>query len=308
MKQIICSRDSNRTAIILAGGDGRRLGELTRKIAGFHLPKQFCPLVGEVPLLEQTRRRVSRSVPLERIAFVLNQEHQGFFTPLLHGVQARNLIVQPANRGTAPAILYSLLRLSKHAASVLLMPSDHYVTNEAALIDHINYAFATVEQRPELTVLLGIVPDKPETGYGWIEPGAALHRGQWDLLEVRRFLEKPSALMVEELMGAGWLWNSFMIVARPAALLSLFVLTMPGLYRAFSRVRPTLGTGREEQSIQRLYQDLPAADFSREVLESATMNLAVLPVRGIGWTDLGEPARVTRALDALGIRQKWAAA
>ena len=93
MKQIICSRDSNRTAIILAGGDGRRLGELTRKIAGFHLPKQFCPLVGEVPLLEQTRRRVSRSVPLERIAFVLNQEHQGFFTPLLHGVQARNLIV-----------------------------------------------------------------------------------------------------------------------------------------------------------------------------------------------------------------------
>jgi mannose-1-phosphate guanylyltransferase len=300
--------DLNRAAIILAGGEGRRLSELTRQIAGFHLPKQFCAVVGEIPLLEQTRRRVLRCVRQERICFVLNGEHQSFFTPLLDGVPARNLVVQPGNRGTAPAILYSLLRLAELApsASALLMPSDHYVADEAALVDYINFAFAAVEERPELTVLLGIVPDQPETAYGWIEPGAALHIGRCNVLEVRRFLEKPSARIVRELMAAGCLWNSFMIVGRVETLLELFAIAMPRLHRAFSKIRPILGTCFEQQTVERLYEDLPSIDFSREVLEPAAVNLAVLPVRDIGWTDLGEPARVVRALGSLGIQQKWA--
>lgn len=301
----------HRAAIILTGGEGKRLGELTRKIAGFHLPKQFCAVVGEIPLLEQTRRRVSRCVPQERISFVLNREHQRFFTPLLDGVAPRNLVVQPRNRGTAPAILYSLLRMAElsSSASVLLMPSDHYVADEAALVDYINYAFAAVEERPEFTMLLGIVPDKPETGYGWIEPGASLQTGQWDVLEVRRFWEKPSGLIVGELMAGGCLWNSFMIIGRVSTLLALFIMTMPRLYQAFSEIRPILGTSFEEQTVHWLYEDLASTDFSREVLESAAaVNLAVLPVRDIGWTDLGEPARVTKALDSLGIQQKWAIA
>ena len=305
-----CTGDSNRAAIILAGGEGRQLGELTRKITDFHLPKQFCAVVGENPLLEQTRRRVSRCVPQERISFVLNREHRRFFAPLLDSVGARNLIVQPCNRGTAPAILYSLLRLVElgSSASVLLMPSDHYVADEAALANYINYAFATVEERPEFTVLLGIVPDKPETGYGWIEPGASLHTRRGDVRQVRRFWEKPSGLIVSELMAAGCLWNSFIVVGRVSTLLALFIMTMPRLYQAFSKIRPILGTHFEEQTVHRLYEGLASTDFSREVLESAAADLAVLPVSDIGWTDLGEPARVTKALDSLGIQQRWAAA
>lgn len=310
MDRINCAGDSNRAAIILAGGEGRRLGELTRKIAGFHLPKQFCAVVGEIPLLEQTRRRVSRCVPQERISFVLNRQHSRFFAPLLDDVPARNLIMQPYNRGTAPAILYSLLRLAELAssASVLLMPSDHYVADEAALVNYINCAFATVEERPEFTVLLGIIPDKPETGYGWIKPGASLYTSRGDVLQVRGFWEKPSGLIVSELMAAGYLWNSFIVVGRVSALLALFIMTMPRLYRAFSKIRPIFGTYFEEQTVHRLYEDLASTDFSREVLESATMDLAVLPVRDIGWTDLGEPARVTKTLNSLGVQQKWAAA
>ena len=307
MDRRISAGDLNRAAIILAGGEGKRLAELTRKIAGFHLPKQFCAVVGESPLLEQTRRRILCCVPQEQIYLVLNRQHQSFFTPLLDGAPARNLVVQPGNRGTAPAILYSLLRLAESApsASVLLMPSDHYVADEVALADYVNCAFAAVEKRPEFTVLLGIIPDKPETGYGWIEPGAALQTGPCNVLQVRRFIEKPSGPIVNELMAAGYLWNSFMMVGRVMTLLELFIITMPRLYRDFSKIEPTFGTCFEEQTVERLYEGLPSTDFSREVLEPAAANLAVLPVRDIGWTDLGEPARVAEALDLHGIRRKW---
>ena len=283
---------------------------MTRRIAGFHLPKQFCPLIGEIPLLELTQRRVARSVPQERIAFALNRDHQRFYTPMLEGVPARNLVVQPRNRGTAPAILYSLLRLSELApsASVLLIPSDHYVADEAALTGYINCAFTAVAERPELTVLLGIVPDAPESGYGWIEPGAALHIGPRSLFGVSRFREKPSVPIVSELMAAGCLWNSFMIVGKVATLLELFIFAMPRLYQAFSKIRPTLGTPFEEETLHQLYADLPSTDFSHEVLEFAAVRLAVLPVEGIGWTDLGEPARVVKTLDSLGIQHRWGAA
>jgi mannose-1-phosphate guanylyltransferase len=289
---------SNRTAVILAGGDGKRLEELTRRLAGFQIPKQFCALTGKIPLIEQTRRRILPCVPHEQIFFVLNRAHQHFFDPLLADVREQTLVIQPANRGTAPAILYSLLRLAELAptASVLLMPSDHYVEDEARLIDHIQRAFITVEQRPEFTVLLGIVPDQPETAYGWIEPGPILCTGDWEVSYVRRFWEKPSDVIARELMEAGCLWNSFMIVGRVTTLLGLFMVTMPGLYRAFSSVRPALATRFEEGAIKQLYSKLASSDFSREVLQTAAVNLAVLPIRDIGWTDLGEPARVAKAL------------
>jgi len=304
------SRDFKRAAIILAGGDGKRLGELTQKIAGCQLPKQFCPVLGETPLLEQTRRRVSQYVRADRILFALNREHERFFAPLLTDVSAENMVVQPCNRGTAPAILYSLLRLAESApdASVVLMPSDHYVAEEDALTKYVDLAFASIEERPELTLLLGVVPDQAETGYGWLEPGASLSIGPGDIFQVHRFWEKPSPSIARELLARRCLWNSFMIVGRVSSLLGLFVIATPRLYSAFSKIRPTLGTCFEDQTIRRLYKRLPAADFSRQILEAPAVNLGVLRVSDIGWTDLGEPERVVKTIASLGIQQKWAAA
>jgi mannose-1-phosphate guanylyltransferase len=300
-----CSSDFKRAAIILAGGDGKRLGGLTQKIAGFELPKQFCAVLGEMPLLEQTRRRVSQCIHPELISFVLSQDHERFFVPLLADVSAQNLVIQPCNRGTAPAILYSLFRLAELMpdSSVLLMPSDHYIANEGALAKYIQLAFETVEKRPELTMLLGVVPDEPETAYGWIEPGAALKTGPSDVFEVRRFWEKPCPPLAQELFAKGCLWNSFMIVGRLSTLLGLFIIAMPQLYSDFSKIRPTLGTCFEGQAVRRLYECVPATDFSRQILEAA-VNLAVLPLFGTGWTDLGEPDRVIKTIVSLRIQQK----
>jgi mannose-1-phosphate guanylyltransferase len=109
---------------------------------------------------------------------------------------------------------------------------------------------------------------------------------------VRGFCEKPSDAEAEQLRAQGWLWNSFVVVGRMSTLLALIKLTVPTLFEAFARVRRTLGTLGETEAIERLYCALPLVDFSRHVLAARPDHLAVLPVQGMYWSDLGDPGRV----------------
>src|SRR5262245_14362397 len=102
----------SRWALILAGGDGTRLRPLTRQIVGDDRPKQFCRLLGSDTLLEQTQRRAARLLSPARTVVVVVQSHERFYAPLLADLPSHRLVIQPDNRGTAPAILYGLLRLS----------------------------------------------------------------------------------------------------------------------------------------------------------------------------------------------------
>ncbi len=202
-------KDQSRYAIILAGGDGSRLSEVTRRITGDVTPKQFCPVIGNTSLLEQTRLRVSLAVDEDRILTVLTRSHERHYRDLLRGtLPEENLVIQPENRGTAPAILYALLRLSKFArdACVASFPSDHFVSDDREFMRHVDLAFDAVGTQPEMTVLLGITPHAAESGYGWIEPGELVLRHS-PLFRVRRFWEKPRSDIAAELMRAGCMWN-----------------------------------------------------------------------------------------------------
>ena len=92
-------------AIILAGGDGTRLKSLTRKIAGDERPKQFCSVLGRATLLEETQRRTALELAEERTLCIVNQAHEHFYAPILADKRPANLVVQPRNAGTTPAIL-----------------------------------------------------------------------------------------------------------------------------------------------------------------------------------------------------------
>jgi mannose-1-phosphate guanylyltransferase len=302
------TENSQPWAILLAGGEGNRLCALTKQITGFATPKQFCPIVGERCLIDQTRERVAMVVNEERLAIALTRTQEHFYQRILGDTPSSNLVIQPVNRGTAPAILYALLRVAEMAPSarVAMFPCDHYVDDDHTFMRHVEVALDAIVLRPELTVLLGIAAHEPETSYGWIEPGNPV--GSGPVFSVRHFWEKPHAELALELLKRGCLWNSFVIVGRVSTLLGLFLIALPGLYASFNQIRGSFGTALEEQTVARLYETLSPSSFSSDVLMRHGVNLGVLPVTGVHWNDLGEPNRVLATLNHLGIQPPWLAA
>ncbi len=286
---------TDRWAVILAGGNGMRLRPLTRLIAGDERPKQFCRILGGETLLDQTMRRVSLSVPPDRAMVVVTQNHKRFYVPLLADMPSHRVIVQPKNQGTAPAILYSLLRLAATAptASVAFFPSDHYFSDDQKFMSHIEAAFEASDSCPELVTLLGITADSPEVEYGWIEPAEPiLGQGPPPLFRVSRFWEKPPLAVARKLMERGCLWNTFVMIGHVTTFLEMIRRAVPYVYYRFKSVRSKLNTDGEEWGIRALYDQLPSTNFSQQVLAVRPADLSVLPVNGVRWSDWGEPHRV----------------
>lgn len=291
----------DKWAVILAGGDGSRLLPLTRKITGDERPKQFCSFLGTGTLLDETRRRVELAFSPVKTLFSLTEKHQCYYDKLLQDVPPRNLVVQPKNIGTAPAILYSLLRLEKMnpAALVAFFPSDHYFSDNKIFISYIEIAFDAVRRRPDSVILLGIKPESPDEEYGWIEPEKSATDTTQNLWRVRRFWEKPAPALARQLLSNGCLWNSFVMVGQVSAFLKMIRKSASELYGKFDRIKSKLFTSEEERAIRTLYENLPETNFSTEVLVKSAEDLSVIPVTGSKWSDLGNPRRLLSALSEI---------
>jgi len=298
----------HRWGVILAGGDGKRLLPLTTRIAGDNRPKQFCAIMDGETLLAHTRSRVERMVQPRHTLLVVTETHERFYSDQLNDVPSSSLLVQPCNRGTTPAILYSLIRLRESDLSAIVgfFPSDHHFADDQALVAHVDSAFEAAESASGRVVLLGIKPSSPEVAYGWIEPGASLKNRLLGMFEVSRFWEKPNLSLASALMERGCLWNSFLMVGRVEAYLGLIRRALPGLLESFESIQPSLFTEQERGALVRLYSDIRASNFSDEVLAKSPNDLAVLSGANLGWTDLGETSRVLSVLGENGIRAKWA--
>jgi mannose-1-phosphate guanylyltransferase len=299
---------SLRAAVILAGGEGLRMRSVTRFIKGQDdVPKQFCPMMDGLTWFENTRNRVAQLVSVERSFLVVKQSHRRFYEPLLGDLQRSQIVAQPCDRGTAPAILSGIFRARNLAPdpTIVIFPSDHYVSDDVRFMRQVERAFHAVDEHPGLAVLLGIAPDKAETSYGWIEPAVRVSSWTADLFRVKRFWEKPRWELARTLLAGGCLWNSGVIVARASVLETMIAEHAPALVRSFKDAMCPQQAVDQERALEAVYGKLEVVGFSEQVLSQAPSNLAVHLVDDVQWSDLGEPDRLIDTLQASKSRPSW---
>lgn len=283
-------------ALVLAGGDGTRLLPLTTRLTGAPTPKQFCRLTGDRSLFESTLDRIAPLVPAERTIAVATRRHLAIAGPQLAALPAANVIVQPRNRETGPGLLLPLLALVAREpdAGVVVLPSDHFVRNPAAFRVHVARAAREIAAHPDRIALLGIVPDDPEPGFGYVLPGRP-HAGAGSVYDVARFVEKPSPAAAAMLVRCGALWNSFVMVFRARRLLDLL--------RTF---RPADVARLEDAAdLAAAYETLPPWNFSHDFLRLVPEHLLLVRADGLGWSDWGTPDAVERTVTQLGLPAPW---
>lgn len=278
--------------IVLAGGDGARVRALTRDSGGTRIPKQFYAPRGGSSMVRWALDRARALVPADRVVAVVASQHRSWWAKQLDDCPPGNIVVQPENRGTAVGLLLPVLEIMRRdpQARLLVLPSDHHVRDEGRLRGALLRAARAVQSGDHPVVLLGMVPEACETGYGWIVPEDA---GSPDRVwRVADFTEKPDADAARALLGRGGVLNSFIMAATGQALVQLYDETIPGLVERFSIWRDFAGGAWD--GLRALYEDLPAYDFSRAVLQNSCRRLSALAVPDCGWIDLGTPDRLQR--------------
>lgn len=287
-------------ALVLAGGEGRRLSALTRDAAGRVVPKQYCSLDGGATLLEQAIRRGRMASARSRTCVVVTEAHRPWWQPALSLMPSGNIYVQPGNKGTAIGILLPLVRLLERDldARVILLPADHYVHDEVALDRAIRAADEAACRHPDNPILLGMIPEMPDPELGYIVPAEAsfLDWRDDDTRGVLRFVEKPGREEAASLLWHGALWSTFILAAQARTLYAMYLRRMPevvlGLHSALASDHGVEGG----PALRGLYERLPALDFSRDLIAPEATQLRVHRSPACGWTDLGTPARLVATL------------
>jgi mannose-1-phosphate guanylyltransferase len=298
-------------AVVLAGGKGMRLRGLTRHVYGEDRPKQYAVLTGGKSLLKQTLDRVRLCIPPERTVVITMAGQGGYMrAELRHEPRPPHVLEQPKDRGTAAAILLAAhwIQARDREASLMVLPSDHFVSDDSMFMDRVAEALEAIACHPEQIVLLGAEPSEPETDYGWIELGERLmQNGAAPLYRVRRFAEKPDQETADTLYKSGALWNTFVFGGSVAALVDAGHECLPLLHERLVGLDRFLRTEHERWAIAQAYEFAPRASFSRALLERCPEKLAAMRLADVGWCDLGTSRRVIRTLDELGIRPDWLA-
>jgi mannose-1-phosphate guanylyltransferase len=298
---------SNTWAVVLAGGDGSRLRDITTTEAGEVIPKQFCSLQRDTCLLEDAIMRAEAVAMPPHICSVVAEQHRRWWSSALKSLPGQNIFVQPNNRGTAHGIMLALLQIERRAPSsvVVLLPADHFVTDEATMARSLRTAANLAADNKGLVYLLGAEPDHPDNELGYIVP---IEQRRDAAMGVLRFAEKPTSETARAMIREGALWNTFILAGSVRAFLSLFegrfAATVRDMRRALEPAQsPRLGSA----ALELLYADLEPHDFSRDVLERHEQILQVLRVPSCGWTDLGTPQRVEETVRGLaGVRSRIA--
>lgn len=269
-------------AVIMAGGAGTRFWPASRA----HRPKQLLPLGPDPnePLLAATVRRLSPLIEPNHVFIATGAHLLDATADAVPLVPRQQLLAEPVPRNTAPCIGWAtaVIARSDPDALIAVLPSDQTITDEGAFRATVERALAGA--RAGYLTTIGIVPTRPETGYGYIE--ASTDRVADDVVVAKRFVEKPDRARAEQYLASGqFLWNAGMFFFRAKDMLSVIAENLPPLADGLRKLDAAALRGAEAEELARLFPGFPAISIDHGVMERAPR---VAVVRGdFGWNDVG---------------------
>jgi mannose-1-phosphate guanylyltransferase len=271
-------------AVIMAGGSGTRFWPVSRKAR----PKQFLNVTGKGPMVVETCDRLASLVSDKETILVVGCEHLNETRALFKGRYV-HILAEPVGRSTAPCIGIGAIYASYLGCQgpVAFMPADHFIAKPAALIESLRRA-SEIAASTGTIVILGIVPTKPETGYGYIQ-WKEERPDFWkqSAYRVAAFVEKPTAEKARQYMLRGdYLWNAGIFVATPETIMKAMDAHLPRLHEGMKRLIPVLGTGEFENRIEAVYHELESISFDYGIMEKTRDPVFVVPC-DCGWSDVG---------------------
>ncbi len=270
---------TNTYALILAGGEGTRFAPLSSP----DCPKQFLTLVGDASLIRQTADRVRLLIPHTHWWVATNARYLSLVHEHLPEIPAAHLIGETCKKNTAPAIALaaSCLHRQNPDAIMVVVPSDHVVTDEAGFRNTLQQAISYAAQHDAL-VTLGMTPTWSSSDYGYIERGMAEEPG---VFRVRRFVEKPANDIARSYVKAGtYSWNSGMFVWRTSVILDDIRRYLPDVYRLLQQVE-WQGSHLAPQAVQNYFETVESVSIDYGIME--TSDRAVVIPASFGWSDVG---------------------
>ncbi len=280
------------TALIMAGGRGERFWPRSRK----NMPKQFLSLTGDgKTMIQLTVERILPLVAMEDIYISTNQNYKALVKQQLPAIPDDNIICEPVSRNTAPCIGLGAMHIAckEKDAIMLVLPSDHLVKYNSMFISTLQDACAVAEQAENL-VTLGITPDYPETGYGYIKfIPAQRDPATGRAFAVDSFVEKPSLETAKEYLATEqYLWNSGMFIWKVSSILNNFQRFMPDIYDGLQKIKTAIGTEQAEAVLQSEFENFISESIDYGVMEKAK-DIYVIPGT-FGWDDVGSWLAIER--------------
>lgn len=282
-----------KTALIMAGGCGERFWPRSRR----SLPKQFLSLTNNgKTMIQLTIERILSLVDAEDIFIVTNQQYKQLVLRQLPAIPEQNILCEPCSKNTAPCIGLGAMYIAQKYGDALMfvLPSDHLIKYNSMFINTMNEACNIAESRSCL-VTIGITPDYPETGYGYIKFNPMAYYGQ--AFKVDCFVEKPDLVTAKQYIDSEeYLWNSGMFTWTTSSILNSFKQYLPDLYQGLVKIRDSIGTSFEADIIQEVYQSFPSLSIDYGIMEKSD-NIYTLPGT-FGWDDVGSWLAVERIKQA----------
>ncbi len=272
---------TNRYCVIMSGGVGSRFWPFSRT----NYPKQFLDFLGTGrSLIQMTYDRFARIIPKENIFIASNAAYRDLILEQLPDVPEDRILLEPQRRNTAPCIAWAAYHIQaiNPNANIVVAPSDHLILKEEEFLSVIEKGFEFVSARPAL-LTLGIKPNRPETGYGYIQIGET---SEDEISTVKTFTEKPNAELAKVFIESGeFFWNAGIFLWNVQSIIKAIQRYLPEISGCFEDGISVYNTDAEKDFISAHFPSCPSISIDFGVMEKAS-NVFVLQA-DFGWSDLG---------------------